>query len=131
MPPEENEIETPWRQAKKKQSYMVQEAKLSASPGARAQVNSGRTWFSKRDVRKNGFLIEARTTQAGSYTIKEAEWEKLTGDSFGQPPGLLPAMQIDLQEHHLWVMRQEDWDFFQLMYTEALDELKRLRTERP
>jgi hypothetical protein len=128
MSPDEREsLEVPWKQAKEKQAYQRQEERLSSSPGARAQVNSGRTWFSKRDVRQNGFLIEARTTQAGSYTIKEAEWEKISKDSFGQPPGLLPAMQVDLNEHHLWIMRQEDWDYFQLQYTEALNELRRLR----
>ena len=125
-----DELQTPWKKAREKQAYQRQEERLAASPGARAQVNSGRYWFSKRDVRKNGFLIEARTTQAKSYSISAEEWDKLTNESFTQPPGLLPAMQIDLQGSRLWVMRQEDFDYFQIMYTSALDEIKKLRAEQ-
>ena len=103
--------QTPWKQARENQRSRRQEERLGKLPDGRPQVNSGRTWWSKRDVRLNGFLVEARTTDSASYTISRVEFEKLTRDAFGTPPGQLPAMQIDFEGAsplHLFVMRLED-----------------------
>lgn len=102
---------TPWEQARTGQKSRRQESRLAKLPGGRQQVNSGRTWFSKRDVRLGGFLVEARTTSKRSYSISADEFETLTKDALGTPPGQLPAMQIDFEGDvplHLFVMRLND-----------------------
>jgi hypothetical protein len=103
--------ETPWKQAKANLKSRRQESRLAKLPGGRAQVNSGRTWFSKRDVRLGGFLVEARTTAKGSYTISRDEFLHVQRDALGTPPGQLPAMQVDFEGEvplHLFVMRLSD-----------------------
>ena len=103
--------ETPWRKATDNQRSQRQEARLAGRPGGKKQLNSGRQWFAKRDVTLNGFLVEARTTRAASYTISSVEFKKLVRDAIGTPPGQLPAMQIDFDQGdplHLFVMRLQD-----------------------
>lgn len=103
---------TPWEQANAQRKSRLQEEKLGKRPGGRKQVNSGRHWFSQRDVRLNGFLVEARTTDSNRYCIEAKEWESIVADAFSTPPGMLPAMQIDLGSHSLFVCRLEDHEFF-------------------
>lgn len=101
---------TPWDQAQQTKSQR-QESRLGKLPGGRKQVNSGRHWFSKRDVRLGGFLVEARTTGAASYTIGRPEFDAVTRQAIGSPPGMLPAFQIDFENPttlSLFVMRLED-----------------------
>lgn len=102
---------TPWEQAKANRRSRRQEERLARLPDAKKQINSGRTWFSKRDVRLGGFLVEARTTLKKSYSIVREEFEKLTREALGSPPGQLPGMQIDFEGEStlsLFVMRLED-----------------------
>lgn len=102
---------TPWRQARENQRSQRQETDLARKPGGKRQLNSGRQWFSKRDVTLNGFLIEARTTKSASYTVSKVEFKKLTRDAFGTPPGQLPAMVVTFEggdPQHLFVMRLQD-----------------------
>lgn len=93
-------METPWQKAKRVQ-HVEQEKKIAKGRGGSAQVNSGRLWFSRRDAKKFGFLIEARTTMAGSYSIKAQELKQLTRDAFFHKN--LPAMIIEFEKEH------EDW----------------------
>ncbi len=65
--------------------------------GGSRQVNSGRLWRWKRDARLHNFLIEARTTQHDSYSISFKEFQDIRRQAFQTPPGLLPAMQIDIK----------------------------------
>lgn len=102
---------TPWEQATANKRSQRQEKKLGKLPDATKQINSGRTWFSKRDVRLGGFLVEARTTMARTYSIDRREFEQLTRQAFGSPPGQLPALQVDFEGEStlsLFVMRLED-----------------------
>lgn len=95
-------IETPWQRAKKTKSQK-QEERLGKMPGGKKQINSGRFWRSKRDARLHNFLIEARTTEAGSYRVERAEFLSIRKEALQTPPGLLPGMQIDLGDLHLIV----------------------------
>jgi len=72
--------------------------------GGSRGVNSGRFWRWKRDGTLREFLIEARTTEKGSYTITKKEWNDIRTESFRTPPGLLPGMQIDIQDVKLIVI---------------------------
>lgn len=70
--------------------------------GGEKGVNSGRTsWRWKRDGKLREFLIEARTTDAGSYSISKKEFLHIKREALKTPPGLLPGMQIDIQELQL------------------------------
>ena len=96
-------LETPWSKAKRTKSQK-QEERLGKMEGGRKQINSGRTaWNSKRDNTLHDFLIEARTTDKGSYRIEKAEFQQLRRQAHQTPPGMLPGMQIDLGELHLMV----------------------------
>jgi hypothetical protein len=97
MPPE-----TPWARAKKTKSQR-QEERLAKMEGGRPQVNSGRLWRWKRDAILHNFLIEARTTDKESYRIEKKEFQQMRKDAMQTPPGLLPAMQIDMGDVHLMV----------------------------
>ena len=111
MPADHEAPPTPWQQAQGNQRSRRQEETLGKKPGGRRQVNSGRLWWSKRDVTLNGFLVEARSTESASYTISKIEFKKLVRDAFGTPPGQLPAMQIDFaggDPLHLFVTRLQD-----------------------
>lgn len=71
--------------------------------GGSKQVNSGRFWRWRRDNILHNFLIESRTTDAGSYRIEQKEWREMRRDALKTPPGLLPGMQIDMGDIHLLV----------------------------
>lgn len=106
-------IETPWERATGNQRSRRQEKSLANEPGGRAQPNSGRTTLGHHDVRLNGYLIEARTTEKDSYSVKRAEFEKIEQHAISTPPGQLPAMQIDFERRdgttmRLFVQRLED-----------------------
>ncbi len=95
--------DTPWARAKKTKSQR-QEERIGNMEGGGKQVNSGRFWRSKRDNTLHNFLVEARTTDAGSYRIEKKEFLAIKRNGLETPPGLLPSMQIDLGELHLFVM---------------------------
>jgi hypothetical protein len=97
-------VSTPWNRRSARQKADRQERGIAQLPGGKKQVNSGRKWFSKRDNRLGGFLVEARTTESGRYCIERREWENIVRDAHKTPPGLLPAMMIDLGPHRLIVM---------------------------
>lgn len=96
-------METPWQRARKSKSEQ-QEARIANMPGGSRQVNSGRLWRWKRDAKLYEFLIEARTTDAGSYSIEKREFVQIRKEALKTPPGLLPGMQIDIQDLHLIVI---------------------------
>lgn len=79
-------------------------------PEGRKQVNSGRFWRWRRDGIVWNFLVEARTTEDGSYRISEKEFHHIRREAVTTPPGLKPAMQIDIGKTSLWVMELRDWE---------------------
>jgi hypothetical protein len=111
-----DELESPWDRATKSKSVR-QEESLSKLQGGRKQINSGRTtWTSKRDNilgRIYTFLVEARTTDRGSYRIEKKEFLELRKNAFQTPPGLLPMFQIDIQDLSLVVLELKDMEEFQ------------------
>jgi hypothetical protein len=102
-------LDTPWiRQLKPR--HQRQEERLGKTPGGQKGVASGRFWRWKRDGRLHGFLIEARTTEAGSFTFTLEEFEKIEKDAYMTPPGLLPGMQIDIQGRSLMLTDLKDFN---------------------
>lgn len=112
-----DELTTPWDQARsKRRKSQAQEKRIAALPGGRQQPNSGRIHaIARRDAQLGGYLVEARTTGKGSYSIQRDEFLRIERDAFGTPPGQLPAMQIDFEPENtalrtlsLFVTRLED-----------------------
>jgi hypothetical protein len=109
-------MDTPWSRARKTRSQL-QEERIGDMPGGQKQVNSGRFWRWKRDGILHEFLIEARTTEKGSYSINKEEFQKIKREALQTPPGLLPGMQIDIQDLSLIVVETKDW---QEIYTRLI-----------
>ena len=95
--------ETPWSRARKTKSQR-QEERLGKMEGGRQQPNSGRFWRWNRDAVLHDFLIEARTTDAGSYRIEGEEFKQIKKQAISTPRGLLPGMQIDFPGLYLMVI---------------------------
>jgi hypothetical protein len=105
-------MKTPWK--KHGLSYADQEKRTASKPGARAQVNSGRTWSGLRDVKQRSpvahVLIDNKTTDAQSYRIEKGDWLELKRDSNRTPPGCLPALQVDISGLALIVLEDGHYD---------------------
>lgn len=113
-----------WAKAKKRQ-YEKHENSLAEKGGhsGHKQLNSGRSWFSKRDVTLFGFLFEARTKEGGktseyTHTIDVRELKKLSQNAFFH--NLLPGMAFEWPDHkERWILIREG-DFEQQMENFAL-----------
>lgn len=105
-------METPWSPDRKTASQK-QEARTAKKPGARPQLNSGRTWSGKGDVKQYDVLIDNKTTEARSYTIKldgEHGWLAHKTHANRTPPGCLPALQVDISGVRLVVVEESFYD---------------------
>lgn len=118
-------METPWSRVRKGRSQ-AQEERIGRLPGGSKQVNSGRMWRWKRDGILHEFLIEARTTNKGSYRIEREEFLDIRKQALQTPPGLLPGMQIEIQDLDLMVMELEAFQdlYLRLIELEARVELQ-------
>ena len=121
-------IETPWQRAKKTKSQL-QEERIGKTEGGSKQVNSGRFWRWKRDGKLHGFLVEARTTDKLSYTIQYADFKGLEKNAHQEPPGCLPAMQIDIRDLSLIAVKLTDWQDLQVKLIELETRLEEHETE--
>lgn len=101
-------MSTPWDRARKRKSEL-QEQRNAKLEGGSKQVNSGRFWRFKRDNILHEFLIESRTTDKGSYSVSKEEFQRVKQDALQTPPGLLPGMQVDIQDLSLIVMELKDF----------------------
>lgn len=106
-------MKKPWT-TRNDPKYAQQERRTARKPGARAQVNSGRTWSSLRDVKQSSplghVLIDNKTTDAESYRVTKTDFKSLKRDANRTPPGCHPALQVDLQELRLLVIEEDLWD---------------------
>jgi hypothetical protein len=106
-------MSTPWERATAPK-YARQEKRTASKPGARPQLNSGRTWSSLRDVKQKSpvghILIDNKTTEATSYRITKDDFKALKRDANRTPPGCVPAFQIDIQDLRLLVIEDSMWD---------------------
>lgn len=96
-------MDTPWSRARKAR-HLQQEESLNQLQGGRKTPGSGRIWRFPRDGRLWDFLIEARTTIKESYRIQKHEFLQMKQEAITTPPGLMPGMQIDLQDLKLIVI---------------------------
>lgn len=104
-------MDTPWSRARQTRSEQ-QEKRLGALPGGKQGVNSGRIWRWKRDGTLHDYLIEARTNEnprVRSYRIQQDEFQSMEREARMTPPGLRPAMQIQINDLRLIVTLEDDW----------------------
>ena len=87
----------------------AQEERLGKMEGGSQQPNSGRLWRWKRDGILWEFLIECRDTQKGSYRIERDEFLDIRKQALATPPGLLPGMQIDIQDLSLITVETKEF----------------------
>jgi hypothetical protein len=87
-----------------------QEARLAKDLiGGRAQIASGALDYWDNDVCSDAFLMEAKYTEAKSYSIKVKYWDETEKNAFSI--GKLPVLVIefDPQRKGLAVIRYEDF----------------------
>jgi hypothetical protein len=114
----DDEAKTPWDRAKEKtESKSHKQERTFARGRGRQQPNSGRRWHSPGDVMLDTFIgrimVDNKThddPEKKSFRIIYDEWMKLRSQAMRTPPGCVPALQIDLQDLHLFVMELGLWD---------------------
>lgn len=104
----------PWKD-NPHQGYELQERRSAKKKGARRQLNSGRTWSGKGDVRHRTpageMLIDCKDhTDSKSYRITEDEWSEWKSTAHKSPPGCQPMYQLDIGKHRLVVIEEDLWD---------------------
>lgn len=97
-------LDPPWKNKLKSRNQQQEQGLQVTHPA------SGRLWRWKRDGRFYDWLIEARTTEAGSYTIKRDEWQDIKRQALQTPPGCMPAMNIEIQDVSLIVVERDTFE---------------------
>lgn len=84
-----------------------QERSLASNTGGRVVPASGAFWSRKGDVRTDDLLIEAKTTQAASFSVKKVIWEKIRREALLD--GRTPVLAVAIQGRNLVVLDEEDF----------------------
>jgi len=115
----------PWNKGRRPE-YLKDEIRQAKRPGARRQINSGRLWFSLRDViektKVGTLLIDNKTGKDGplkSYRITEKEWDEIHRDANRTPPGCHPVLRLNIGRYRLMVIEEDLWDDVGDMLTNA------------
>lgn len=75
--------------------------------GASVNSGSGNGWIRKGDVRTEEELFELKITDAKSYSLKDAELEKLTGQALVD--GRMPVFMVKFKTTgNEWVIMSKD-----------------------
>jgi hypothetical protein len=105
-------VNVPWK--KDKPGYVKQEQRLGKKPGARQQINSGRLYFSRGDVKQKVgpfcFLIDAKHRPEGSYRLDSRSWQGLKRMANKTPPGCIPMVKVSLGDVDLAIIEESVWD---------------------
>lgn len=101
-------------------------------PGGVKTPGSGRIWSFKRDGRIGEFLVECRTNESAnvkSYRISYDEFLQIEREALQTPPGFLAAMQIDIRELRLMVVRLDHFVQMQQRILELEAEVEAFREQ--
>jgi hypothetical protein len=105
-------VTVPWKLGKK--PYIEQEKRTAKKAGARPQLNSGRTWSGKGDVRQSSpvghLLIDNKTTETMSVRFSRDDFIKLEKQANRTPPGCSPMFQIDIAGLRTVWISERLWD---------------------
>lgn len=104
---------SPWERAAelrkkpKKTRDRREEERLAKVSGGTRVPNSGRG-RQKGDVRHAGWLYDHKYTDNDSYSIKKSDFAKVAQDATRTPPGVSPALVLNINGLRLVVMRESD-----------------------
>lgn len=84
-----------------------QERSLAKNLGGRTVPASGAFWSRKGDVRSEDLLVEAKTTEKASFSIKKTIWEKIRKEALLD--GRIPVLAVQIQGRNLVVLDEEDF----------------------
>lgn len=84
-----------------------QERSLARNIGGRTVPASGAFWSRKGDVRTDDLLIEAKTTEAASFSLKKVIWDKIRREALLD--GRIPVLAVQIQGRNLVVLDEEDF----------------------
>lgn len=84
-----------------------QERRLAKTLDGKPTAASGAFWSHKGDVRSEDFLVEAKTTEKASYSLKKEIWEKIRREALLD--GRMPVLAIQIQDRNLVVLDEEDF----------------------
>lgn len=84
-----------------------QERRLAVKSGGSTNAASGALPFRKHDVRSDTYLIEAKVTDRGSYSLKAKDWEDLRKTAMLE--GRIPMYAIQLGKRRLVVVDEDDY----------------------
>lgn len=84
-----------------------QEKDLASTYRGSRNAMSGAGWVRKADVRSLDFLIEAKTTNAKSYSLKLSELRELRKQAIMDDR--TPLFIVDIQGHRYVVLDENDW----------------------
>ena len=84
-----------------------QEKALGRLVGGSVNSGSGNGWIRKGDVRTDDELFELKITSAKSYSLKDAELEKLTNQALVD--GRIPIFMVEFKTTgNAWVIMSKD-----------------------
>jgi hypothetical protein len=84
-----------------------QENRIAVAYKGSRNVMSGAGWSKKADVRTNRFLIEAKTTENKSYSLKLSEMREIRKQALVDDR--IPLFMIEIQGHNFVVMDENDF----------------------
>lgn len=84
-----------------------QESRLATKLGGSVNSGSGNGWIRKGDVRTEEELFELKITSNKSYSLKDAELEKLTDQALVD--GRIPIFMVEFKATgNAWVIMSKD-----------------------
>jgi hypothetical protein len=101
-------------------SSQRQEKSIAKKIGGRVVPASGAFWSRKGDARSDDLLVEAKTTDKASFSIKKAIWDKIRKEALLD--GRTPVLAIQIQDRNLVVLDQEDFLELRLLANRDLGE---------
>lgn len=75
-----------------KKIWQKKEKDDAKSFGGSVQIASGALWSNKLDIKTDNYLIEAKTTEKLSYSVKRQLWEKINKSALLE--GRTPLLSI-------------------------------------
>ena len=92
---------------RKLRASVAQEKKIAKDVGGRRVAGSGSMPGNKGDVREANWLIEAKQTVKGRFSLTLQLWRKIECEAFRT--GKTPAMVIEMAGRSLVVISYQDW----------------------
>ena len=89
-----------------KQRSQISEKDAARKFGGRVQIASGALRHAKGDVLTDRYLIEDKTTNAASYSLKKGRFEKARIEAFNR--GKRAMMRITIQGETLCVVTEQE-----------------------